>query len=94
MEPPNNGHVWDPAFLSFVERLPSFGGYFCIECINTRVVLVCPLYSFGVSFIEVHCTHCVFIELDMALAYWNIVMKERFKFLEVWCTFLTVSLCV
>ena len=26
----------------------------------------------------------------MAIAYWNIVMKDRFKFLEIWCTFLRV----
>ncbi|XP_044726666.1 DCN1-like protein 1 [Chrysoperla carnea] len=28
------------------------------------------------------------LELDMALAYWNIVLKDRFKFLDLWCTFL------
>ncbi|KAH1024437.1 hypothetical protein HUJ05_003922 [Dendroctonus ponderosae] len=28
------------------------------------------------------------IDLDMAIAYWNIVLKGRFKFLELWCTFL------
>lgn len=35
---------------------------------------------------------CLFVclELDMAIAYWNIVMKERFKFLDLWCTFLKV----
>lgn len=32
---------------------------------------------------------CV-VELDMAIAYWNIVMKESFRFLEIWCTFLKV----
>ena len=26
----------------------------------------------------------------MALAYWNIVMKGRFKFLDLWCNFLQV----
>lgn len=31
------------------------------------------------------------LELDMALAYWNIVLKDRFKFLDLWCTFLQVS---
>ena len=30
------------------------------------------------------------LDLDMALAYWNIVMKGRFKFLDLWCTFLQV----
>lgn len=31
------------------------------------------------------------IDLDMAIAYWNIVLQGRFKFLEMWCKFLTVS---
>lgn len=29
------------------------------------------------------------LDLEMAIAYWNIVMKGRFKFLELWITFLT-----
>ena len=32
----------------------------------------------------------LYIDLDMALAYWNIVMKGRFKFLDLWCNFLQV----
>lgn len=32
------------------------------------------------------------LDLDMALAYWRIVMQGRFKFLDQWCRFLTVSL--
>ncbi|RZC35115.1 Cullin binding and/or UBA 4 domain containing protein [Asbolus verrucosus] len=28
------------------------------------------------------------LDLDMAIAYWNIVLKGKFKFLELWCTFL------
>lgn len=31
------------------------------------------------------------LDLDMAIAYWRIVMQGRFKFLEEWCRFLTVS---
>lgn len=31
------------------------------------------------------------LELEMAIAYWNIVLKDRFKFLDLWCKFLTVS---
>lgn len=31
------------------------------------------------------------LELDMAIAYWNIVMRGRFKLLDQWCQFLTVS---
>lgn len=31
------------------------------------------------------------LELDMAIAYWNIVLRGRFKFLDAWCKFLTVS---
>jgi hypothetical protein len=34
------------------------------------------------------------LDLDMAIAYWNIVLKDRFKFLDLWCRFLTVSLRV
>lgn len=32
------------------------------------------------------------LELDMAIAYWNIVLRGRFKFLDAWCKFLTVCL--
>ncbi|XP_050098553.1 DCN1-like protein 1 [Anopheles aquasalis] len=28
------------------------------------------------------------LDLDMAIAYWNIVLKDRFKFLDLWCKFL------
>lgn len=28
------------------------------------------------------------LDLDMAIAYWNIVLRDRFKFLDAWCTFL------
>lgn len=31
------------------------------------------------------------LDLDMAIAYWRIVLAGRFKFLEDWCRFLTVS---
>lgn len=31
------------------------------------------------------------IDLDMAIAYWNIVLKGQFKFLDQWCEFLVVS---
>lgn len=33
------------------------------------------------------------LDLDMAIAYWNIVMKGRFKFLDLWCKFLMVMFC-
>ena len=33
----------------------------------------------------------VVLDLDMAIAYWNIVLSGRFKFLELWCKFLQVS---
>ncbi|XP_072034213.1 DCN1-like protein 1 [Amphiura filiformis] len=29
------------------------------------------------------------LDLDMAIAYWNIVLAGRFKFLDLWCNFLT-----
>lgn len=32
------------------------------------------------------------IDLEMAIAYWNIVLQGRFKFLDLWCKFLTVSI--
>lgn len=32
------------------------------------------------------------IDLDMAIAYWNIVLQGQFKFLELWCKFLTVNI--
>jgi len=28
------------------------------------------------------------LDLDMAIAYWNIVLPGRFKFLDLWCTYL------
>lgn len=31
------------------------------------------------------------LDLDMAITYWNIVMRGRFKFLHLWCKFLEVS---
>ena len=31
------------------------------------------------------------VELDMAIAYWNIVLRGRFKFLDLWCSFLQVT---
>ena len=30
-------------------------------------------------------------DLDMSIAYWNIVLEGRFKFLDIWCEFLLVS---
>lgn len=30
------------------------------------------------------------LDLDMAIAYWNIVLQGRFKFLDLWCKFLMV----
>lgn len=32
------------------------------------------------------------LDLEMALAYWDIVLKDRFRFLDIWCKFLKVSL--
>ena len=31
------------------------------------------------------------LDLEMAVAYWNIVLRGRFKFLDIWCTFLKVN---
>lgn len=30
------------------------------------------------------------LDLDMAIAYWNIVLDDKFKFLPLWCQFLQV----
>lgn len=32
------------------------------------------------------------LDLNMAIEYWNIVLKGKFKFLELWCTFLRVRI--
>ena len=32
-----------------------------------------------------------YADLEMAIAYWNIVLKDRFKFLDIWCQFLQVK---
>ena len=31
------------------------------------------------------------LDLEMALAYWDIVLKDRFRFLGHWCKFLKVN---
>lgn len=31
------------------------------------------------------------LDLDMAIAYWNIILQGRFRFLHLWCQFLQVS---
>lgn len=31
------------------------------------------------------------LDLEMAVAYWNLVLSGRFKFLDLWNTFLLVS---
>lgn len=31
------------------------------------------------------------LDLDMSIAYWNIILNGRFKFLDIWCEFLLVS---
>lgn len=30
------------------------------------------------------------LDLEMAIAYWNIVLDDKFKFLPLWCQFLQV----
>lgn len=30
------------------------------------------------------------LDLDMAIAYWNIVLEDKFMFLNLWCQFLQV----
>ena len=31
------------------------------------------------------------LDLEMAIAYWNIILRGRFKFLDLWCSFLQVK---
>ena len=35
----------------------------------------------------------VSVDLEMAIAYWNIVLHDRFKFLDLWSRYLVVSVC-
>lgn len=35
---------------------------------------------------------CFLLDLEMAVAYWNLVLSGRFKFLDLWNRFLLVSL--
>jgi len=34
---------------------------------------------------------CLSVDLDMAIAYWNIVLHDKFKFLDLWSRYLVVS---
>lgn len=34
------------------------------------------------------------LDLEMAIAYWNIILRGRFKFLDLWCSYLQVSNCI
>lgn len=45
------------------------------------------LYQFTFNFAKNHGQKG--LELEMAMAYWNIVLKGRFKFLDLWLQFLT-----
>jgi len=33
------------------------------------------------------------LDLEMAVAYWNIILRGRFKFLDLWCNYLQVISC-
>ena len=37
------------------------------------------------------CSLCLCADLEMAVAYWNLVLSGRFKFLDLWNRFLLVS---
>ena len=45
------------------------------------------LYLFTFNFARNQGQKC--LDLEMAVAYWNIVLKDRFKFLNLWLQFLT-----
>jgi hypothetical protein len=39
----------------------------------------------------VECHELVFSDLEMAIEYWNIVLRDKFKFLDLWTSYLMVS---
>lgn len=42
--------------------------------------------------VEINCSACCLCaDLEMAVAYWNLVLSGRFKFLDLWNRFLLVS---
>ena len=45
------------------------------------------LYLFTFNFAKNQGQKC--LDLEMAIAYWNIVLKDRFRFLDLWVEFLT-----
>ena len=51
VEPPNNGHIGGPAFLSFIERLSSLWMLKCTSIIEKRPLSVSFIARFIVSFI-------------------------------------------
>lgn len=48
------------------------------SCADVQLSDVFSFFAFGV-------------DLEMAVAYWNLVLSERFKFLDLWNRFLLVS---
>lgn len=60
------------------------GGYlfFLDSCFNVGYLL------------NVNLLLLVSADLDMAIAYWNLILAGRFKFLDLWNTFLLVSVII
>lgn len=50
-------------------------------------------YRLKCCLLSIYC-FCVFPDLDMAIAYWNLILAGRFKFLDLWNTFLLVSFII
>ena len=71
--------------LSVISQVSAVEG-----CLLSGVPLYCILLwlvtHFSISIILISA------DLEMAIAYWNIVLKDRFRFLDIWCQFLQVSL--
>lgn len=75
-------------------RVISFIWQFTICCIRDFVftLSVHSIIWFELSDGHQWLFNFIFPELDMALAYWNIVLKDRFRFIDLWCKFLTVGI--
>ena len=66
----------------------------CSKGMFHHTLFTCDAHMHILVFINVQIFHlciCFILDLEVAIAYWNIVFKGRFKFLDLWVQFLTVS---
>lgn len=59
---------------------------------NRSVRMVLALCVFMSVWLALQLSFSSVTDLEMAIAYWNLVLAGRFKFLDLWNTFLVVSL--